>query len=908
MDPHSFDYANLANLKFIEELYHQYLKDPSSVDASWKFFFEGMQMASSVQNLMPEVSSSKAQPDVTSSKDLSTLKLIEAYRKYGHLAAKTNPVLKNTDVSEVNELKIESHGFSEQDLEKEVFVFGFYGQEKMKLQELVAKLQSVYCSSMGVESDHCDVELKEYVQALVESKDATLSVEEKTLIMKDLNHAEMFESFIHLKYPGQKRFSLEGGESTIPMVREVLDKSASHGVTEAIFAMAHRGRLNVLANIMKKPYSIMFHEFEPTYMPDLFGGAGDVKYHLGYVSKIKTTDGKEIQVTLSDNPSHLESVDPVMEGMAKASEELSKNGAKVLPILIHGDASVAGQGVVFETMQLSQVNGYSTNGTIHIVINNQVGFTATEKEARSTRYATDVAKTFGAPVFHVNGDDPESCVLAGRMAAEIRAKFGIDVFLEVLCYRKYGHNEGDEPAFTLPVLYQYIREKKNPREIYKEKVVSESVLTQSQVDQLENEFRELLEQELAKTKEIVKKEQKQTVRKDLSKSKVFEKVETKVGEEDLEKLAEAFTKLPEGFSVHRKVQRILSERVAAVKKKEGIDWGLAETLAYATLLVENKPVRLSGQDSERGTFAHRHAVIVHQETGEKYTPLQHLSENQGSFTVYNSPLSEYAVLGFEFGYAYINKEGLTIWEAQYGDFANGAQIIIDQYIASSETKWGLKCPLVMMLPHGAEGGGPEHSSARIERYLQLCSCYNMHVIIPTKPSQLFHALRRQALSDARIPLVIFMPKMLLRYQPSLSSLDEFSKGSFEEIFDDTNKEATRVLICCGKIYYELLEEREKLKADHIAIIRIEQLYPFNTDKMKQILSSYKKMKECYFVQEEHSNAGAYEYLTPYLNEILPSNLNLCYVGRARSASPAAGTSALYKQEREIILKQAFGKH
>ena len=906
MDPHSFEYANLANLKFIEDLYAQYLKDPASVDESWKYFFEGMQMAGSMQKVMPEITPSKS----LSKNDYGSLDLIEAYRKYGHLAAQTNPVLPNAQKEDIKHLRIENHGFSSNDLEAGVPTFGFLKEESTSLSSLVEALDSTYCSSIGLEYDHCRDEIKEFIRGSYEPfVRPPLSNEEKTLIMEDLNKAEMFESFIHLKYPGQKRFSLEGGEATIPMVREILDKSAELGVSEVVFGMAHRGRLNVLANIMKKPYSMMFCEFEPTYIPDSFGGAGDVKYHLGLVTEIKTSHGKPLKVTLSANPSHLESVDPVIVGMTKAKRDLT--GGNVLPILIHGDASIAGQGIVFETMQLSRVEGYETGGTIHIVINNQVGFTATEKEARSTLYSTDVAKPFGAPVFHVNGDDPEACVYAGRLAAEIRDQFGIDVFLEILCYRKYGHNEGDEPAFTLPHYYSIIRAKDNVRILYKEKLIVENILSPDRAEELEANFKATLESALSETKEIAanKKSPKKKESKDLSKKEVFKNVETCHPKEKLEQYVEAFSKLPEGFSIHRKIQRIFAERVAAIKKGEGIDWGLSEYLAYASLVSEKHPVRISGQDSQRGTFSHRHATIVDQTSGEKYFPLQHVSQDQASFVAYNSPLSEYGVLGFEFGYAYMSKEGLTIWEAQYGDFANGAQIIIDSYVSSSETKWGLKCGLVLMLPHGAEGSGPEHSSARVERFLQLCSCNNMHVVMPTKPSQVFHALRRQVLSSTQMPLVLFMPKMLLRYSPSLSHISEFTDGQFQEMIDDNEKykSATRVLVCSGKIYYELLEEREKRKADHIAIVRIEQLYPFNRDKMKKILASYKQMKECYYVQEEQSNSGAYEYIASQFNEILPNKINLCYVGRVRSASPAAGSNALYQKERIKLLKQAFGE-
>lgn len=917
MEDSSFGYANLSNLKFIEELYAKYLENPDLVDISWKYFFEGMQLASGLQKIVPTVSGDNHRQIPANG---SIKELIDAYRKWGHLASTCNPLFPSLPADLFKELRLETYGFNANDLVNVVPTCGVLLEETATLEKLVQTLKGIYCSNIGVDCAHCSDEVQEYIRRVFEpSFELKLEKSEKLYILEVLHHSESFESFIHMKYPGQKRFSVEGGESLIPLLLNILETSATLNVREVILGMAHRGRLNVLANVLKKSYGKIFYQFEPTYVPDSTGGSGDVKYHLGLSTTVQNKNGSSIVVTLADNPSHLESVDPVVEGMTKAKMN-KEEGKNVLPLLIHGDAAVAGQGVVYETLQLSQIDGYKTGGTIHVVINNQVGFTATEKEGRSTRYCTDIAKTFSAPVFHVNGDDPEMCYFVGKIAAEIRVRFDIDVFIEILCYRKYGHNEGDEPAFTLPKLYNLIKNKENVRDLYKKKLIEESVLTIEEVEKLEESFKAVLEEELKTTASLVESKKKENsdfrtddkrllanAEKHLLLKDVFQNTSTRLKEAVLKDFAEDFCKVPSGFTIHSKIQRLLMERLSSIEKKEGIDWGLAEYLAYASLLSEGCPIRISGQDSQRGTFSHRHAAIVDQNTGERYFPLQHLKEAKAKFEVLNSPLSEYAVLGFEFGYACMTKEGLTIWEAQFGDFANGAQITIDQYIASSEAKWGLKCGIVLLLPHGYEGMGPEHSSARIERYLQLCSCYNMHVIAPTRPSQVFHALRRQVKSKVQIPLVIFTPKALLRYAPSLSKLSEFTEQDFQEILEDDfpNYKATRVLICSGKVYYDLIEERKNKKAEHVAIIRIEQLYPFNKEKLQEILSKYSHMQECFFVQEEHSNMGAYEYLAPYIREILPDKYELCYVGRARNASPAAGSSALHQKEKSKLLNDAF---
>ncbi|MBM3192229.1 MAG: 2-oxoglutarate dehydrogenase E1 component, partial [Chlamydiae bacterium] len=628
-----------------------------------------------------------------------------------------------------------------------------------------------------------------------------------------------------------------------------------------------------------------------------------VKYHKGFKAKKKTRSGKTLRLELCENPSHLESVNVIAEGMVKAKQLLASQehaDALVLPVLIHGDASVAGQGVVYETLQLSNLEGYEVGGTLHIVINNQVGFTAIEEETRSSLYCTDIGKAFDCPIFHVNGDDPEACVKVAKLAVELRHKFHCDVFIELVCYRKYGHSEGDEPMFTQPKFYQIIQKKKNVRNLYKDHLLEQGYLTQEEALALENTFLQTLEEE-EKDLASYKGAQKFT-----SPQEKALTIPTSVEEKKLLELAGLFCSIPEEIQVHPKIQKLLQERLAALSTPQGIDWGLAEYLAYASLLVEGIPIRISGQDCRRGTFAHRHAVIVDQLSEKKYFPLQHLQKGQVFFHVYNSPLSEYGVMGFEFGFAQSYPKALVIWEAQFGDFANGAQIIIDQYISSAEQKWGAKNGLVLFLPHGYEGQGPEHSSARIERFLQLTSQANMQIVMPTHPAQMFHLLRIHALQKTKKPLVVFTPKAILRYGPSLSSLQDLSRGSFHEVFDDPNyTSATHLILCSGKVYYDLIEEREKRKTVHVAILRIEQLYPWPGEALKKLLAHYPHLKKYSWVQEEPRNMGAYDYICQHLREILPDNTKLCYVGRARSSSPAAGSLALHQQEKKEFLERVF---
>ncbi|WP_194847935.1 2-oxoglutarate dehydrogenase E1 component [Candidatus Neptunochlamydia vexilliferae] len=865
------DYANLSNLKYIEGLYTQYLEDPMSVKESWRHFFEGVSFGSSLK---------------VPSNSFPSRELIDAYRRDGHKGAHFNPL------GQGEKLQF----FEEKDLDQKVPTSGFLKEEEVPLRVLIEALEKTYCGTVGFEyMGMASPELEGFIQEKIEPFfEPSFTQEEKQALLDHLTRAELLENFIHMKYPGQKRFSLEGGESLIPMLWELVHEGGEEGIEQVVLGMAHRGRLNVLTNLLGKPYSDLFHEFESHYVPASFEGSGDVKYHKGYEGSLETKKGKSVAMILCANPSHLEAVDPVVEGKARAIQEQKFEGktAPVLPLLIHGDASVAGQGVVYETLQLSKLTGYQTGGTIHVVINNHIGFTASPKETKSTRYCTDIAKAFGAPIFHVNAEDPERCAAAAKLAVQVRQKFGCDVFLELNCYRKYGHNEGDEPAFTQPKEYVEIRKKEGIRALYSKAVGMEGDPT----------FKETLEKALATTKEGFPPPKEPPPFPSL-----LDPVETAIPLEKLIALATEFVKVPETFKINPKLGRHVNDRLEAISgdpKAPHVDWGLAEHLAYATLLVEGVHVRLSGQDSKRGTFSHRHTTFTDQETAERYYPLSHLSGTQAPFDVYNSPLSEYAVMAFEYGYSLAYEKGLTLWEGQFGDFANGAQIVIDQFIVSSEQKWNQPSALTLLLPHGYEGQGPEHSSGRIERFLQLAGNDSLYIIVPSTPAQFFHSLRRQGVTPLIKPLVIFTPKALLRYPPSLSSPEQLATGRFEEVLDDPTapKNVRRLIFCSGKVYYDLVEHR---KRDDIAIIRIEQLYPLHTEKIEALLKKYSGFTECFWVQEEHANQGAYTYIQLPLQNLLPEKVELRYVGRSGSASTAAGSGALHKKELETFLKEAL---
>ncbi len=902
MGQEAYTFANLTNLPAIEDLYEKYQRDPKSVDASWCYFFDGMQFAS------------QRVPSIQGSADLRVHLLIHAYRTYGHLLAHVNPIAPPppTDVPELNLQKL---GFQADELEKSFPTCSFLKEKEAPLKTIVDALRKTYCQTIGIEymglgEPKIESWLQEKIEPFFELK---LSVDERLEILHQLNKAEIFEAFIHTKYVGQKRFSLEGAETMIPMLTALIEKGAEEGVGEAVLGMAHRGRLNVLANILNKSYSMIFHEFEDHYTPDLLEGTGDVKYHRGFKGELRTKNGKDIHVALTPNPSHLESVDPVVEGQVRAMQELKGDKTKrkeVVPILIHGDAALAGQGVVYETLQFSRLNGYATGGTVHIVINNQIGFTTLPKDSRSTRYCTDIAKAFGAPVFHVNAEDPEACVAVAKLAISLRQTFQCDVFIDLIGYRKYGHNESDEPTFTQPVEYQLIQKKQSIRTLYREKLIQEGLLDQAKAKALENEFKEGLQKA---QEQVPKKDQASGLDEEKKvplKIDLHQKMETSVPQDVLQKLAQTFCAAPEGFHIHPKVQRLLKDRLAMVSgdvAKPTIDWGMGEHLAYATLLTNGVHVRISGQDVRRGTFSHRHGMWIDPENETKYFPLAHLSKGQALFDIFNSPLSEFGTLGFEFGYSFAYPNSLVIWEAQFGDFANGAEVVIDQFLSSSEQKWNHATNLTLFLPHGYEGQGPEHSSARIERFLQLCGEDNMQVANVTTPAQLFHLLRRQGKRQLQKPLILFTPKALLRHPQCVSALNDFSTGTFEELLDDpaTPKNPRRLLICSGKVYYDLVAEREKRKAFDIAILRIEQLYPLNKPRLHELMEKYRGFKECFWVQEEPNNMGAWDYIRWLIDEELGNNMRVQYVGRTRAASPAAGSYVLHKKQLAQFLEEAF---
>lgn len=912
--PQRLSFTQMGQAQFIEELYERYKKNPTEIDSSWRRFFEGMEFA----QLYPDHATAQVEP----SNDLAVFQLIEAYRLMGHRAATFNPLSKITSLPQ----ELEPHTYGLIDLSQQFNNQELLHKEQASAEELVSQLQKIYCGSIGFEYKHIqEKSIRDYIQSELESKEGIepLSKEEKLDIYNYLNHSEIFESFLHTKFVGQKRFSLEGLETFIPILRAIVDEGSNLGINELAICMAHRGRLNVLANIFEKPYSMIFHEFGAEYSPSSFEGSGDVKYHRGYTANIESKSGNKVHISIPPNSSHLEAVNAVLQGQIRAKQYHKKDldRSQILPIQIHGDASISGQGVVYEVLQMYKLKGYETGGSVHIILDNQIGFTTLPEDDRSTLYPSDIAKTFDSPVFHVNAEDPEGCVKVTHLALKIRQKFKCDVFIHLVGYRKYGHNEGDEPAYTQPLEYQQIRSKKTIREIYKEHLIKQDVLSMDKAKTIEAEFRQTLQSALEESIEYKDHEPDELktlgVRwsfwKDAklkNEAQLYEVVETKVDTQLIKDIAIKMTEIPQGFSPHKKIAQLLAMRRAAALEnppKEIMDWGLVENLAYGSLLLEGVPIRLSGQDCQRGTFSHRHAMIVDQKTAEKYFPLQHLSEDQGGFRVFNSLLSEYAALGFEYGFSISTPKGLIIWEAQFGDFANGAQIMIDAFIANGEEKWNRLTNLVMLLPHGYEGQGPEHSSARIERFLQLTGDNNMFLLNLSTPAQLFHALRRQVHKKFRKPLVIFTPKALLRHPKCVSSITDLSEGQFEEILDDpeASKKTKKLVFCSGKMYYELIKEREKRAVDDTTILRIEQLYPLNIEKLRNFIEKYSGFEKCYWVQEEPKNMGAWYNLRSLLQKALPNRLEPIYCGRKRQASPATGSHKNHIQSLNQIFKELF---
>ncbi|MES2380502.1 MAG: 2-oxoglutarate dehydrogenase E1 component [Bacteroidota bacterium] len=905
-----FSYVSNADVTAIDNLYQQYLNDNDSVDFGWKKFFEGFDLGQQKFS-SPNSTSSDQLVSEDMIKEINVLNLIKGYRTRGHLFTKTNPVRERRKYAP--NLSIENFGLAVTDLDKTFNAGIELGIGAAKLKDIILHLEQTYCQSIGAEFTYIrNPEKLAWLQEKMEGNKNTpkLGIEDKRHILSKLNQATVFENFIHTKFVGQKRFSLEGLETLIPALDEVIQYGAELGVEEFVLGMAHRGRLNVLANILGKSYEDIFKEFEGKGAEDEGIFEGDVKYHLGFSSELITRSNKKIKLSLSPNPSHLETVNPVVKGLtrAKLDKKHAGNIDKVAPILIHGDASVAGQGVVYEVLQMAGLKAYSVGGCIHIVTNNQIGFTTNYIDARTSTYCTDVAKTTLCPVFHVNADDVEAVVYTVKLAMEYRQKFNGDVFIDLLGYRKYGHNEGDEPRFTQPLLYKAIASHQNPREIYNQKLLSAGSVEADLAKEMDVNFRKQLQEKLESAKASEPSKAKNFLADNWAgyksaKREDFEvKTNTSVQSDLFLKLADKISSIPSGFKAFSKIEKLFTDRKNMIKN-DNYDWAMGELMAYAALSQEGHNVRMTGQDCERGTFSHRHAIIKQEDSELAHNVIDSLGEDKkGEVEFYNSLLSEYAVLGFEYGYSMFTPNDLTIWEAQFGDFANGAQIIIDQYLASAETKWKTYSGLTLMLPHGYEGQGPEHSSARMERFLQLCANYNMQVCNISTPANYFHALRRQLKRDFRLPLVVMTPKSLLRHPMCVSKLTDFTEGYFQEIIDDATvnkKDVKRVLLCTGKIYYELLDYQTKNNRKDVAIVRVEQLYPMPETQLSAIYEKYGNAEFCW-VQEEPKNMGAWLYLLRWDN-----NRILKRISRESSASPATGFSKVHAKEQEAIIVESF---
>ncbi|MEN8157596.1 MAG: 2-oxoglutarate dehydrogenase E1 component [Bacteroidota bacterium] len=888
----------------IEELYQKYRKDPDSVDSSWHHFFQGFDLARRDFS-HPESES------LTFDEEFKVINLINGYRKRGHLFTETNPV--RTRRKYFPTLDLENYGLSEESMETFYHAGREIGCGRAPLREIVDHLKRTYCGHIG--SEYMFIRKPEKISWLQERIEkgqnrTVFTPDEKRKIYRHLKEAVSFERFIHTKFVGQKRFSLEGAETLVPALNDLVERGSQLGVMEFNIGMAHRGRLNVLANVLKKPMESIFKEFEGEFYEEHIS-LGDVKYHLGYGNTVRTAEDKTVILNIVPNPSHLESSAPIIEGVTRARMDHIYGGDvnRIVPIIIHGDAAIAGQGVVYEVVQMSELEGYKTGGTIHLVINNQVGFTTNYLDGRSSTYCTDVGKVTKAPIWHVNGDDVEGLVHVIRMAIEYRQVFHTDVFIDILAYRKYGHNEGDEPRFTQPTLYKAIASHPNPMEIYSRELMDQGVMDKTEVAAAEAEFDGYMESQL----EAARKKKKVTIQQfmeaewqgmEYAKRSDFEdSLNTGVPKETLDRIAGKITTLPEDLVFFKKTIKLVRERAKMVDENR-IDWALGELFAYGSMVLENRPVRISGQDSVRGTFSHRHAGMVMEETTEVYVPLKHIdTDKQAPFNIFNSPLNEYGVMGFEYGYAMACPGNLTIWEAQFGDFTNVAQVIIDQYISSGEEKWGVMNGLVLYLPHGFEGQGPEHSSARIERFLNLAARSNMHIINPTTPANLFHALRNHMKKGSRVPLIVFTPKSLLRHPKCVSSMDDLGKGKFQLVYDDTGTdvdEVRRVVFCSGKVYYDLLARKEKLGVRDIALVRLEQIFPFPEKQVKAILKKYRNNMLTLWVQEEPENMGAWYHIRSAMQDT-----EIIAVTRQPSGSPATGLSKLHEISQTEIIDKVF---
>ncbi len=916
-----FSYLSNVDSVWLDDLYQQYLKDPASVETGWARFFEGFEFAKSIDADAPGAVTSSAvekrpQPPAGNDrfeKEFRVIDLINAYRQRGHLFTNTNPVRDRRKYQPT--LDIENFGLAEADLDTLFSAGNEVGIGPSKLRDIIALLQQTYCRSIGVEFMY--IRFPEKRRWLLDRMEGTrnepsFSIDQKKEILEKLNEAVVFEKFLGKKFIGAKRFSIEGAEALIPALDTVIEHGAELGITEYVIGMAHRGRLNVLANTLRKSYDQIFSEFDGKDYDDSLV-EGDVKYHMGYSSLVKTNTGKEVRLTLAPNPSHLETVGPVMQGISRAIIEHDDNFAKGItaPILIHGDAAVAGQGVVYEVVQMAGLKAYEVGGTIHIVVNNQVGFTTNYIDARTSTYCTDVAKTTLCPVFHVNGDDAEAVAYTVKLAMDYRQQFGQDVWVDILCYRKHGHNEGDEPKFTQPLLYKAIAAHADPREIYTQKLIDSGVEgAREMAEEMERSFTEMLDARLteAKQQRVGKitnfleerwKGFKRADEKDFAKSPM-----TGVKKETLKLIGEKLSAIPEGKKFFSKLEKILGDR-KRMMAEETLDWGMGELLAYGSLLVEGHPVRFTGQDVERGTFSHRHAVVRMEDSEEEFIHLKHIQEGQALLQIYNSLLSEYAVLGFEYGYALTDPNTLTIWEAQFGDFVNGAQIVLDQYLCCAEEKWNTQNGIVLLLPHGYEGQGAEHSSARMERFLQSAADGNMILVNCTTPANFFHALRRQLAWNFRKPMVVFSPKSLLRHAKCVSKLDDLTTGGFQELIDDARvdaKSVKTVIFTQGKIHYDLAEHREKNGITDSALVRIEQLHPLPADQMRAVIKKYAKAERCIWVQEEPLNMGAWSYMAMNFTDVKWE-----VIARPASGAPATGSSKRSANQQIAIIEKAFSK-
>ncbi|MGA6924710.1 MAG: 2-oxoglutarate dehydrogenase E1 component [Desulfosarcina sp.] len=890
---------------FIDAQYRKYKSDPGSLSNDWRYFFQGFELAGAAGPVDADPEQALRQAKVGA--------LIHRYRDIGHLLACMDPLSACPTAHPL--LELEAFGLDASDLDHAFSAPDLIEQTSAPLKEIVGRLKQTYCHSIGVEYMHLqDPDERRWLQQRMEpiKNQPDLTRGERTDLLKKLIEASLFEAFLNKKYVGVTRFSLEGGEALIPLLDVVRRRAVEAGCREIIIGMAHRGRLNLLKNILDMPAEEIFSEFESCYDPEALVGSGDVKYHIGYLTEHQSYDGTPLLLYLVSNPSHLEAVNPVVEGIVRARQDRKASGGEraVLPLLLHGDAAFAGQGVVAETLNMSQLKGYRTGGTIHVVINNQIGYTTLPEDARSTRYSTDMAKMLMVPIFHVHGEDPEAVVHVARLAADYRYRFGKDVVIDLVCYRRYGHNEGDEPYFTQPTMYQRIRERPSLNRVYGDRLVAEGAIDEAEVAKIEQAVNHHLEQayeEVHGSACFFPKPRFFPEWESISGAFTTDSIKTAVDSRVLVDLAERLAVVPDGFTVHPRLKGVLDKRLEAVRGGQGIDWANAEVLAFATLLVEGHDVRLSGQDVGRGTFSQRHSVLWDYETGQSHTPLNHLSDDQASYQVYNSLLAEAGVLGFEYGYATASPQALTLWEAQFGDFVNNAQGIIDLFIASGQAKWQQLCGLTLLLPHGWEGLGPEHSSARLERFLQLCADDNLQVANPSMPANYFHLLRRQIKAPFRKPLVLMTPKSLLRHPQAVSSLNALTQGRFEPVLDDDAAAASvkKVIFCSGKIYYQLIARRKEIDAGDTAIVRVELLYPFPEEALASAIGRYKKAASWTWVQEEPQNMGAWQYIQSRLKPLLKKSLD--YVGRKAAASPATGFPKIHKMEQDEIVDRAVGR-